>query len=210
MEPVTAGLPGAAPGNPAPPQSQPINLREGTGPWPLSFAQERIWFLHQFAAGSPVYNVPIAVRMTGGLDVTALKNALGALVARHEALRTFVVSTDGGPAQAVQADKVVDLPVIDLSPLAEEEKQRQLEREISNFCRRTFDLERDLLLKPCLIRCSADDHTLVLNLHHIAADGPSMGILHEELVALYQSFARGDEAELPPLPIQYEIGRAHV
>jgi amino acid adenylation domain-containing protein len=203
MEPVTAGLPGAAPGNPAPPQSQPINLREGTGPWPLSFAQERIWFLHQFAAGSPVYNVPIAVRMTGGLDVTALKNALGALVARHEALRTFVVSTDGGPAQAVQADKVVDLPVIDLSPLAEEEKQRQLEREISNFCRRTFDLERDLLLKPCLIRCSADDHTLVLNLHHIAADGPSMGILHEELVALYQSFARGDEAELPPLPIQY-------
>jgi amino acid adenylation domain-containing protein len=198
---------GAAPDDPIPPQHQPIALRAGEGPWPLSFAQERIWFLHQFAGGSPVYNVPIAVRITGDLDIAALRNALRALVARHEALRTIVVSLDSAPAQAIQADKSVGLHVVDLSSdlnsLPEEEKQRRLEREISDFCKQPFDLERDLLLKPCLIRRTAQDHTLVLNLHHICADGPSMGILHEELVALYQSFCRGDEAELPPLPIQY-------
>lgn len=195
-------MPGS-PDDPLPPQSQPIGLRAGSGPWPLSFAQERIWFLHQFAAGSPVYNVPIAVRMTGELDVAALQRALSGFVARHESLRTTIGSLDSAPAQAVQAGGNVDLPLTDLSALPEEEQQRRLEREISDFCRQTFDLERDLLLRPCLIRCNAQDHTLVLNLHHICADGPSMGILHEELVALYQSFARGDEAELPQLPIQY-------
>jgi len=206
-ETVSVTVQGGRADDPVAPQSHPIELRGGTGPWPLSFAQERIWFLHQFAAGSPVYNVPIAVRITGALDVTALKNALGALVTRHEALRTIVVSIDSAPAQAVQGEKLLDLPVIDLTSdltsLPEEEKQRRLEQEIADFCRQTFNLERDLLLRPCLIQCSAQDHTLVLNLHHICADGPSMSVLHEELVALYQSFSRGDEPELPPLPIQY-------
>jgi amino acid adenylation domain-containing protein len=207
---VKENLTGVLKDEPVPPQSQLIVRRPGEGPWPLSFAQERIWFLHQFAAGSPVYNVPIAVQITGALDVAALQKALQALVARHEALRTIVVSLDGAPAQAIQADKSVDLPVLDLSSdlsadltVLPEEKQRRLEQAISDFCQQTFDLERDLLLKPCLIRGNARDHTLVLNLHHICADGPSMGILHQELVALYQSFDRGDEPELPPLPIQY-------
>src|SRR5271155_2065113 len=207
IESVSENPLGGAPDDPIPPQHEPIALREGEGPWPLSFAQERIWFLHQFAVGSPVYNVPIAVRITGDLDAAALQNALRALVARHEALRTVVVSLDSAPAQAIQADKGVDLAIVDLtsdlSSLPQEEKQARLEREISGFCKQPFDLEHDLLLKPCLFKCSAQDHTLVLNLHHICADGPSMGILHQELVALYQSFCRGDEPELPELPIQY-------
>lgn len=202
MEAVTAD-PQGTPEHSVSPQSRPVHPRPGPGPWPLSFAQERIWFLDQLAAGSPVYNVPIAVRLTGRLDVPALKNALRALVARHEALRTVIVSLDGIPAQAVQGDKVVDLPVVDLSSVPEQEKQCQLEREIAEFCRRPFDLERDLLLRPCLIRCGEQDCTLVLNLHHICADGPSMGILHQELVAFYQAFSRGEQLELPPLPVQY-------
>src|SRR5271155_2153334 len=160
IESVSENPLGAAPDDPIPPQHQPIALREGEGPWPLSFAQGRIWFLHQFAAGSPVYNVPIAVRITGDLDAAALQNALRALVARHEALRTVVVSLDSAPAQAIQADKGVDLAIVDLnsdlnsdlSSLPQEEKQRRLEQAIADVCRQPFDLEHDLLLKPCLLK----------------------------------------------------------
>ncbi len=183
--------------------SQPVARRTGSGPWRMSFEQERIWFLHQFASGSPVYSVPIAVRMEGRLDARALNSALSALMARHETLRTLCVSVDGSPAQAVAPPATIELPCFDLEILAEEQKPARLERLIQDLIRKPFDLERDLPLKAYLIRSSEQDHTLVLNLHHISADGWSMGIFHQEFVALYQAFCHGAAAELPELPVQY-------
>jgi len=180
-----------------------ITPRLGNGPWPLSFAQERLWFLDQLSAGSPVYNVPIAIRMEGRLDVAALKRALSALVERHEALRTLFVTVDGIPSQTISPARPVELPVEDLSALPEEEQRQQLEEKVDSCARRCFDLAADPLLSPYLIRCGDQDHTLVLNLHHICADGPSMRILHQELATMYQAFTQGEEPSLPPLPVQY-------
>jgi amino acid adenylation domain-containing protein len=185
------------------PRLQPILPRASSGPWQLSFAQERIWFLHHFAAGIPVYSVPIAVRLQGRLDVKAFEQALSALSARHETLRTVFASLDGTPAQTVLPSKAAELPVISLEGFAEEEKQTRLESSILEFIRKPFDLEREFPLCACLIRSNEQDHTLVLNLHHICADGWSMGILHQELAALYQAFCDGDPLELPELPVQY-------
>jgi amino acid adenylation domain-containing protein len=185
------------------PRMQPVATRTGAGPWPLSFAQQRVWFLDQLAAGSPVYNVPIAIRMIGRLHLGALNKALSALVERHETLRTRFVSVDGTPLQIISRVGKLELPLQDLSALPAEERERQLEERVAVCARRCFDLASDLLLDPSLIRCSEQDHTLVLNLHHICADGPSMGILHQELAAMYQAFAQGQEPSLPPLPVQY-------
>ncbi len=185
------------------PRSQPVVPRTGSGPWLLSFGQERIWFLHQFACGSPVYSVPIAMRIDGRLDLRALNAALSALMARHETLRTLCVSIDGTPAQAVAPPTAVDLPCFDIEALPEEQKPAQLEKLIQDLIRKPFDLERDLPLKAYLIRTGEQNHTLVLNLHHISADGWSMGILNQELVALYQGFSHGAACELTPLPVQY-------
>jgi amino acid adenylation domain-containing protein len=184
-------------------RSQPVTPRTGPGPWRLSFAQERIWFLNEFAQGSPVYNVPIAIHLTGRLDVAALQKALNALVKRHEALRTRVTHDDGEPAQTIAPMSLVDIPIIDLSGLSPEEAARETERAIAHCVRRRFDISKDLLVGPTLIRCGDQDHTLVLNLHHICADGPSMGILHQELLEFYQAFVQGEQPELAPLPVQY-------
>ncbi len=199
---LTSGAKSASEGSAAL-RSQPVVPRAGSGPWPLSFGQERIWFLHQFASGSPVYSVPIAMRIEGRLDLRALNSALSALMARHETLRTLCVSIDGVPAQAIAPPIAVDLPCFDIEALPDEQKPAQLEKLIQDLIRKPFDLERDLPLKAYLVRTGDQDHTLVLNLHHISADGWSMGILNQELVALYQGFSHGAASELPPLPVQY-------
>ena len=184
-------------------RSQPVKPRTGPGPWPLSSAQERIWFLNEFVPGSPVYNVPIAIHLTGRLDPAAMRRALSALVERHESLRTRVITLDGVPFQTVATPSLVDLPLIDLSRMPREKQGRELELAIARCARRRFDLSTDLLVDPTLVRCAEQDHTLVLNLHHICADGPSMGILHQEILALYQAFAQSKDPDLVPLPVQY-------
>jgi amino acid adenylation domain-containing protein len=180
-----------------------ITPRSGNGPWPLSFAQERLWFLDQLSPGTPVYNVPVAIRMEGRLDVAALKRALSTLVERHEALRTLFVTVDGVPSQTISPARPVELPLEDLSALPEEEQRQQLEKKVNSWARRCFDLAADPLLSPYLIRCGDQDHTLVLNLHHICADGPSMRSLHQELATMYHAFTQGEEPSLPPLSMQY-------
>jgi len=184
-------------------RSQPVTPRTGRGPWPLSFAQERIWFLSEFAPESPVYNVPIAIHLAGRLDVVALEKAIQALVKRHESLRTRVVTGEDGAEQTIAPVSRINLPVVDLSGLLPEQQERELESTVARCARRRFDISKDLLVDPTLIRRSDQDHTLVLNLHHICADGPSMGILHQELLALYQAFAQGEDPALAPLPVQY-------
>src|SRR6185436_5754282 len=149
---------------------------------PLSFAQERLWLLEQIEGGNATYNVPCAVRFTGALDTAALERAVREVVRRHEALRTRFEAAAGGPRQVIEPPLPVPLPVVDLAGAREPEAVRAAAAEAA----RPFDLSRAPLLRGCLLRLGAADHLLVLTLHHIAADGWSLGVLVRELAAFYQ------------------------
>ncbi len=170
---------------------------------PLSFAQQRLWLLDQLEPGGAHYNLPVAARVTGPLDMGALERSLGEIVRRHEALRTTFVATDGEPHQRIAVGASLVLPVIDLSafPVArrEEEARRLAEREVG----RPFDLARGPLLRATLLRLDTDDHVLLLVMHHIVSDGWSLGVLTQELSALYASYSMGNPPQLPELPVQY-------
>jgi amino acid adenylation domain-containing protein len=172
-----------------------IPRREGPGPWPLSFAQERLWFLDQFEPGSPVYVVPVAYELDGPLDVAALRSALNWLVVRHEALHTVYRNHDGGPVQVVGPFRAVDCPVVE----AGEDVREALRREAA----RTFDLSRDLMLRATVFRIAPRRHVLLLALHHIAGDGWSVGVLLRELSSAYSCYLTGEEPPDAPLPVQY-------
>ncbi|HZF07810.1 MAG TPA: amino acid adenylation domain-containing protein, partial [Thermoanaerobaculia bacterium] len=164
---------------------------------PLSYSQERLWFLEQLMPGLAVYNLPLAVRLSGRLDPAVLGRALARVVLRHEVLRTGFRTEDGRPVQAiVPAGEVpVSLPLIDLRPL--QERDGEAARLAAEEARRLFDLRRGPLLRGRLLRLEDEEHLLLLTLHHIASDGWSLGVLVRELSALY----RGET--LPDLPVQY-------
>ncbi|HVR99835.1 MAG TPA: amino acid adenylation domain-containing protein, partial [Thermoanaerobaculia bacterium] len=160
---------------------------------PLSFAQERLWFLDQIDGPSAVYNIPCAVYLTGALDTAALGRALDEVVRRHEVLRTRFEVDSGEPRQVIEPPLPVPLTVVDIAGASEAEALRLAISE----ARRPFDLTRPPMLRALLLRRSAEDHLLVLTLHHIASDGWSTGVLVGELVALYRGEA------LAELPVQY-------
>jgi acyl carrier protein len=173
------------------------------GGLPLSFAQQRLWFLYLLDPASPVYNIPTAVRLRGPLNVPALERSFTALVRRHEALRTTLLAGEGRPVQVVGPARPVAVPVTDLRGLPGPARQARALRLVADEARRPFDISRDLLLRPALLRLDADDHVLVQTVHHIASDGWSNDILFRELAALYEAFCTGEDPALPPLPIQY-------
>ncbi|HVR96633.1 MAG TPA: condensation domain-containing protein, partial [Thermoanaerobaculia bacterium] len=160
---------------------------------PLSFAQERLWFLDQIDGPGAAYNIPCAVYLHGVLDTAALGRALGEVVRRHEVLRTRFEAVAGEPRQVIEPPLPVPLPVVDAAGVPEAETLRLARAEAA----RPFDLTCPPLLRACLLRRGAGDHLLVLTLHHVAADGWSLGVLVRELVALYQGEALED------LPLQY-------
>jgi amino acid adenylation domain-containing protein len=166
-------------------------------PLPLSFAQQRLWFLDQLAPGSPFYNMPYALRLAGVLDVAALERAIGALVARHESLRTSFAGADG---EAVQRIAPAVPFVLAVEPVADEAAAGEAAREEAL---RPFDLAAGPLFRARVLRVAQDDHLLLLTLHHVIADGWSLDVLFRELAALYAAFAEGRDAGLPPLPAQY-------
>jgi len=171
--------------------------------FPLSFAQERLWFLDQLEPGSPLYTIPTMVRLNGALDVTALESALSELVQRHEVLRTIFTTVEGRPVQVVAAALELPLPVIDLCDHPEREREAAAMRLAEAEIQRPFDLSHGPLLRAMLLRLANDDHMLLLTMHHIASDGWSMGVLVRELIALYQAGVTGQPAQLPDLPLQY-------
>jgi amino acid adenylation domain-containing protein len=185
------------------PDPAAIPRREATTPCPPSFAQQRLWFLHQLDPLSAVYNISRAVRLRGLLHVEALRQALDAIVARHESLRTTLVSVDGAPVQAIADSRPADLQVVDLTAWPEPDRATELQRRIDEEARRPFDLARDPMLRASLFRLADGEHALSLTMHHIASDGWSLGVLFQELAALYEAFTRGTPSPLPPLPIQY-------
>src|SRR6266536_1978925 len=162
----------------------------------LSFAQERLRFLDQTAAGLALYNVPVALRLRGRLEVGVLRRALSRVVARHEALRTRFGSVRGVPYQLIDPPGPVELPVQPVTGAA-------LEQRVVALGRQPFDLERGPLLRAHLLRLGELDHLLVLNAHHIVTDGWSVRVLLGELAAVYEALLRGRPDPLPPLAIQY-------
>lgn len=171
---------------------------------PLSFGQERLWFLDQLEPGRALYNIPMAARLLGKLNGSALRQSLNALVARHEALRTRFVWTGKAPAQAIDEAARVDVVCQDLTPWDSARQPAEVERLIHQEVNRPFNLSADRLIRGLLLQLKAEEHVLVLTAHHIVSDEWSLEILWRELTALYESFLhRGAPAALPPLPIQY-------
>src|SRR5438128_5572373 len=181
-------------------QTERTELSNEPAVLPASFAQQRLWFLDQFEGGGAVYNVPVATRLRGPLDVDALERAINVLVERHESLRTAFTLVDGVPHQVIRPPRPVSITVVDLSD-APEAEGRGLE-VAAGQARRPFDLS-DELFRVALVKLGDEDHLLSLTLHHIITDAWSMGVLNRELSLLYGGFVEGREVELPELPIQY-------
>ncbi|HEX9936442.1 MAG TPA: condensation domain-containing protein, partial [Longimicrobium sp.] len=186
----------------------PLVPVDRAAPLPLSFAQERLWFLHQMAPEDTGYNGPWPSRLRGRLDASGLERALGALTERHEALRTTFRPVEQGAVQVVHPAAPVRLPVVELTGLAPDDREREARRLAREDAERPFDLEHGPLLRATLLRLADEEHVLLLAMHHIVSDDWSMGVLFRELLTLYEWFSRpSDEprpaSPLPPLAVQY-------
>jgi aspartate racemase len=170
---------------------------------PLSFAQQRLWFIDQLQPGNALYNIPAAVRLRGPLDVSALERSISEIMRRHEVLRTAFVETEGQPAQVISPVHPFLMRVIDLSSLDESARQATAQRLATEEARRPFDLARGPLVRATLLRLSEKEHAALFTLHHIIADAWSMELMVREVVQLYDAFAQGDPSPLPELTIQY-------
>ncbi|MES2936925.1 MAG: non-ribosomal peptide synthase/polyketide synthase, partial [Pseudomonadota bacterium] len=170
---------------------------------PLSFAQQRLWFIDQLEPGNASYNLPAGVRLLGRLDTDALARTLDEVVRRHEVLRTSFRTVDGSPVQAIAERLTLGLPLVDLAGLPEEEREARMRRAVREEALAPFDLATGPLLRAKLLRLGAQEHVVLLTMHHIVSDGWSTGVLVREIAALYAAFARGEPSPLPELPIQY-------
>lgn len=171
--------------------------------FPLSFTQQGLWFLNQLAPDSPMYNIARMITLNGSLQLAVLEQSLSELVRRHQVLRTRFVSVDGKPVQVIDPVPQVAVPIADLAALAEDEREAEAERLTETEARYPFDLARGPLLRTRLLRLGEEKHLLLLTMHHIIADGWSMGIFFRELGQLYTAFSIGRPSPLPELPIQY-------
>ncbi|HSS75467.1 MAG TPA: amino acid adenylation domain-containing protein, partial [Thermoanaerobaculia bacterium] len=172
-------------------------------PLPLSFGQQRLWFLDRLRPGDPSYNVPAVLEITGALSPAALRQALEELAARHEVLRTTFADVDDQPAQVVAPLLAVPLPLVDLAALPQTARTPEAERLVQEDVVRPFDLTAGPLLRALLVKQDPSLHVLTLSLHHIVCDGWSLGVLVREMAALYENASSGTPASLPSLPIQY-------
>jgi amino acid adenylation domain-containing protein len=170
---------------------------------PLSFAQQRLWFIHQIDPSSPAYNVPNALRLRGSLDPAVLERCIAEVARRHASLRTRFEVVGGAPIQVVEPEPRVELSLVDLSHLPAAAREEEARRLAGAEASAPFDLARGPLLRTRLLRLAGDDHVFLLTMHHIVSDGWSMGVLVQEVTALYQAFAAGRPSPLPDLPIQY-------
>ncbi|MEM9566772.1 MAG: amino acid adenylation domain-containing protein [Cyanobacteria bacterium P01_E01_bin.34] len=186
------------------PTQQTIPRRPpSSGPLQVSFAQQRLWFLNQLETNSPFYNIPMGLRMSGPLDVDALRCSFAEIVRRHEILRTTFVSDRGQPRQVIHESMPITVPLIDLQGLPASDRQAESERLTDIEIRLPYDLEGGPLFRATVLRTGAEDHILLLSIHHTVADGWSRGVLLRELAELYAAFVEGKPSSLPELQIQY-------
>ena len=172
-------------------------------PLPLSFAQQRLWFLDQLEPHSAAYNIPVALRLNGNLNLSALQKTLDEVVSRHETLRTSFALIDAHPVQVVSPDMRIELPVIDLSHLPVKEREAEARQQVQKQAQQPFDLTQAPLLRVRLLRLSVEEHVLVCVVHHIISDGWSMSVLVREVATLYGAFFNAQLSPLPKLSLQY-------
>jgi amino acid adenylation domain-containing protein len=181
----------------------PIQRRAIEGPAPLSFAQERLWFLEQLEPGSAVYTICRASPLTRKLNVAALEASFSEILRRHEILRSQIRVVDGRPVQNAVAVSRFEVPIIDLRSLAEPERGRKVLDRIKAEAERQFDFSAGLFLRAVLLQISNDQHILILTTHHMMADAWSMELLARELWTLYDAYANRISSPLQELPVQY-------
>jgi pristinamycin I synthase-3/4 len=182
----------------------PLILRPRPERLPLSYAQQRLWFIDQLEGGrSTEYNMPQALRLRGELDLQALNQALNAIRERHESLRTHFAQVNGEPVQIIEEAMPIDLPMEDLSGLSETMQEEQVLGAMRREWEQPFDLANGPVFHMRLIKLSKRDHVLLRNFHHIVSDGWSQGVFNREFMMLYEAFREGRVNPLEPLPIQY-------
>jgi len=180
-----------------------IPRRRMTGPLPLSFAQHRLWFLEQFEHGNIAYNMSASLWLKGRLNKDALEQSLNEIRRRHEILRTTFHLVGGQPVQVIVKEETTKLPITDLTMLPPSDRKAEALRLGAEEVSRPFDLAHGPLFRTALIGLDAEEHILLLTMHHIISDGWSMRVLHRELAMLYEAFLSGCESPLPELAVQY-------
>ncbi|HEX2268089.1 MAG TPA: amino acid adenylation domain-containing protein, partial [Pyrinomonadaceae bacterium] len=183
--------------------SRGIPRRTDAGPCPLSFGQQRLWFLDQLEPDNPVYNIPAAIRLNGSLNVDALVHSLNELVRRHEVLRTTFTIVDGHPAQVIHEAKPLPLPIVDLQKLSADEREARALQLVAVEARKPFNISSEPPIRAQLLRMDENDHVILVSMHHIASDLFSRMILVREIAALYQAYDQNMPSPLAELPIQY-------
>ncbi len=184
-------------------EAPPIEVVPRDGELQLSFAQQRLWFLDQLAPSSSFYNIPMALRLKGRLNVPVLEKSINELLRRHESLRTRFITVDGKPLQVIEPDLRLAIDPIDLSGFNEEERETMIRQQAKEEAQRPFDLSQSPLLRIILLQLREDDHVILLTMHHIISDGWSVAVLIKEMTALYEAFSRDKPSPLPDLKIQY-------
>ena len=174
-----------------------------TNTFPLSFAQERLWFLDRLEPGNPFYNQPTALRLTGELNITVLKQTFQEIIRRQEILRTNFTIINGKPVQVINSKVDFQLPIVDLTNLSLRDREKEVQNSVNLETLQPFNLEQDLLLRATLLRLNPTEHIILFTTHHIISDGWSTGILIEEIGTIYAAFAEGKPSPLPELSIQY-------
>ncbi|HEX2190564.1 MAG TPA: amino acid adenylation domain-containing protein, partial [Longimicrobiaceae bacterium] len=180
-----------------------IPRRAEGGPAPLSFAQQRLWFVQRMEPESAAYNLPLALRLRGPLDAPALLRALAGVARRHEALRTRFPAEDGAPVQVVDPPGREAVVLVEMEALGGEDRERELRRLARAESLRPFDLAGEPPMRAVVARSGAEEWALLLTVHHVVSDGWSQGVLARDLSALYEAFAAGGPSPLAPLPVQY-------
>lgn len=184
-------------------RSQIASVSRTSDTFPLSFAQQRLWFISQLQQDNASYNVSGGVRMEGPLSVPALERAFGEVLRRHESLRTVIRQVDGEPVQVITGPPVFRLPKLDLQMVPAAQRETEAQLLLTLDAQKPFNIEDASLFRATLLLLSPREHILLLTMHHIISDGMSRGVLVRELVQLYEAFANGRSSTLPELTIQY-------
>ncbi|MBW4477616.1 MAG: amino acid adenylation domain-containing protein [Tolypothrix brevis GSE-NOS-MK-07-07A] len=184
-------------------QADVIPTRQDCQNIPLSFSQQRLWFIDQLYHGSYFYNIPIAFHIQGNLNIAALEQSLNEIIKRHEVWRTTFRLVNGEPTQEIALQYTWDLPVINLEHLSGKDWEAEVKQFAAESAKKPFNLAKGLLVRATLLRLSEEEHVLLVTMHHIITDGWSCGVFLRELSSLYAAFSKNQPSPLPKLPIQY-------
>ena len=184
-------------------KSQAIPRISRDGELPLSFSQARLWLLDQLEPGGITYNIPTFFHLRGNLNLPVLEQSLSEIVRRHEVLRAYYSTANGKPIQKISPAQPLTIPIVDLQSFTETERAKEVERLAAASASRPFDLTQAPMLRATALKCAPGEHLLLVDIHHIAFDGWSLGIFVRELSALYNAFLNQEASPLPELPIQY-------